>query len=687
MPLPAATIFLGAFLLFLVQPLIGKYILPWFGGSPAVWTTCMVFFQTLLLAGYVYAHLVSKLGARAQAVVHGVLLLASVAMLPIVPDPSATAGNAHPVGQIFLLLLSSVGLPYVTLAATGPLLQSWITPWIWPSIALGRPGRSPYWLYSLSNAGSLLALLSFPFVLEPSLDRLAMARWWGVGYVVFAASCAACGLIMTRRSNRSHLAITADESHRETSSIAHWTRALDRVMWIMLPACGSILLLAVTNQLCQDVAVVPFLWVLPLSLYLVTFVLCFQSERLYWRPMYMAGLALAMILTAVMIRWNPAIELQIAGFSVVLFVSCMSCHGELYRLRPPPRELTSYYMLSALGGALGGVFVALIAPLIFTRFLELPIGLVAAAALVLTATFRDGRSRLAGGKPRWIWLAMLPAFLIPSEMLRSMAFKPIGDAIVATRDFYGMLGIYEHQNGRLRELRHGRINHGVQFTDQARRNSPTSYYGETSGVGLALLHLQPAHARRVGIVGLGAGTLAAYGKKDDDLRFYEINPAVERLARSYFTFLADSPARIEIIPGDARLSLERESDQHYDLLILDAFSSDAIPVHLLTAEAFDVYRRHVDLAHGVIAVHISNHHLDLKPVVRAAARRLDVDAAVIRNDADDTRAINSSTWVLLTGNRAFLDSDPIRARTQEADSEQEEVLWTDDFTNLLGILK
>jgi hypothetical protein len=678
MPLLAATIFLSAFLLFLVQPLIGKYILPWFGGSPAVWTTCMLLFQTLLLLGYVYAHVLTKLRSRTQAIVHAVVLIGSVAMLPIVPDPGwKPAPGDEPVGRILLLLLASVGLQFTALAATGPLLQSWI--------ARHTPSRSPYWLYALSNAGSLIALLSFPFVLEPMVDRLTLSRWWSIGFVIFATLCAACAVLQIRIP-RDPVPRGRSAASDEAASAIPLTRAVDRVLWIMLPACGSILLLAVTNQLCQDVAVIPFLWVLPLSLYLVTFILSFHGERMYRRPFFIAALALAMTLTAVMIRWNPAIYIQVAGYSMVLFAGCMVCHGELYRLRPPAARLTEYYMLMSLGGALGGVFVAIVAPLIFTRYLELPIGLVATATLMLTATFRDGRSRLAGGRPRWIWLALVFAFLIPSELLRSMASRPMGNAIVSTRNFYGLLAVYEHQDGKLRELRHGRINHGVQFIDQDRSTWPTSYYSHDSGVGLAMLHLEPGRPRRIGIVGLGAGTLAAYGKSGDTFRFYEINPEVQRLARSEFTFLSQSPESIEIVPGDARLSMERESDQTYDILVLDAFSSDAIPVHLLTAEAFDIYRRHVDLERGVIAAHISNHHLDLKPVLRAAARHLGVHAAVLRNDADEAKAINSSTWVLLTRNRAFLDSEAIRLATLPPDSERE-ILWTDDFSNLLGILK
>jgi len=682
----ALTIFTGAFLLFEVQPLIGKYILPWFGGGTGVWTTCMLFFQMLLLGGYAYAHFTARwLKPRHQAVLHLALLTAALALLPITPGDSwKPDSGGNPTLQILALLTVSLGLPYFVLSSTGPLLQHWFS--------RTHPGVSPYRLYALSNAGSLLALLSFPVFFETQFTRKAQAMLWGWGLAVYAIGCGGCALKLWKAKGVESRE-TSDERLHQSTTINAQPSTFNRLMWLLLPACASVLLLATTNKICQEVAVIPFLWVLPLALYLLSFILCFDNPRWYARgPFVLALLAAWGGIGWMLFQGTTAsIQLQLGIYCAGLFICCMVCHGELYRLRPDPQHLTGYYLMIAAGGALGGLFVAVIAPLVFTDYFELQWGLLLCGLLLLLICARDPA---AGGFKRWrmpAGLCLLGGLAAFGTTLWWQADKSSAMAVYRSRNFYGVLTVYElHKDEPTQhffQLSHGRTVHGFQYVDPIRAAWPTGYYSEQSGVGLALHALSPGR-RRIGMVGLGTGTLASYGRAGDYVHIYEINPEVERLANSWFTYLTNCPGRVEITTGDARLSLERESPQNFDLLALDAFNSDAVPVHLLTREAFAIYERHLK-TNGIIAVHVSNLSLNLEPVVANLAREFQYQTATIDSvTPHDKPWILPSVWMLLSHNGERLNSPTIRDATRPPETSSTSVpLWTDDFASLFQILR
>jgi hypothetical protein len=853
----ALSIFTGAFLLFQVQPLIGKYILPWFGGAPAVWTTCLLFFQVVLLGGYAYAHFLSQwLKPRAHVIVHLALLATALALLPITPsDAWKPTSSDNPTLRILALLAVSLGLPYFVLSSTGPLMQQWFSQ--------ANPGRSPYRLYALSNVGSLLALVSYPFFVETHFTRKAQAAMWGWGLVAFVLFCAFCASRVWRvQSPKSKVQTPGDPVHSphpvvgapgaqelapagpaiEAASNVHASRithhspnithhspgithhvsritppasritlpnprlaapqqsggatpndlrpsTLDRLLWLLLPACASMLLLAITNKMCQDTAVIPFLWVLPLALYLVSFIVCFDNPRWYKRPFFTLALVAVQgpICWAMSRRVETPLLLLLTIYSAGLFVCCMVCHGELYRLRPDPRHLTSFYLTISAGGALGGVFVAVVAPLLFQDYYELHWGLLLCGALLLTVCLVEAPASSAHASPNyqptseWRWLAWLLPFpillgfdrllvglaslrpeiglegvviglrvgvgvllavllftaLATSELARPRArvlallalvlipwaarkdfasfrhwprlacyWLALGlftlsivlwvlahanaDIIVErTRDFYGVLSVLEDdKQDPIRHqfrLAHGRVIHGLQPADPIGATWPTLYYDEKSGAGLSIRAL-PHADRRVGLVGLGIGTLAAYARTNDYYRFYEINPEVLRLATSRFSYLSHCYGKVEYALGDARLSLEREPAQHFDLLVLDAFAGDAIPTHLLTREAFLLYERHLK-PKGVVAVHVSNAYLDLEPVLANIARELNYEIAVVdtKGPGDDRWWVSGSVWVLLTHDMDFLNTPTISGVSRRP-HEKRVRLWTDDFASLFQIL-
>lgn len=683
----AAATFLGAFLLFQVQPLIGKYILPWFGGGPAVWTTCMLFFQVLLLGGYAYAHLGSqRLTARTQAVLHMGLLLAALACLPIIPNPSwKPVSPDYPTWRILALLTICLGMPYFVLSATGPLMQDWFRRL--------NPGASPYRLYALSNLGSLLALLSYPFWFEPAFARKTQAVLWSWGMGVFALVCGWCAW----RLWRSKLPCPAGPSPQrvgrgkpEGPPPRHW------FFWLSLPACASLLLLAATNKLCQDVAVIPFLWVMPLALYLLSFILCFAGAKWYRRGwiVLLLWVAYGGVCVALFKGINVPIPLQVAAYAGAMFAGCMACHGELYRLRPSPRHLTAYYLMIAAGGALGGLFVGVLAPLLFQDFLEFELGLCLCLAL-LALKHLGKRSFVRLGKKLWV-----PDWAPVSLLLAAMAVilvihyqRENKGRIASERNFYGVLKVFEYDQGNprkaVRVLSSGNIIHGFQYAHPELAARPTAYYHEGSGVGLAWRLLPEQRPRRVGMVGLGVGTLAAYGRPGDVLRFYEINPDVLYEATTDFSYLSNSPARVEVILGDARLSLEREAPQEYDLLALDAFSGDAIPTHLLTREALEIYLRHL-APKGVLAVHITNRHVNLAPVLYELAVhfRLYMTYVPYQATADRPRWQYSAAWMLLTRDKSFLEQAAIQKAARQFPTKPGPAgLWTDDRASLLKLLR
>ena len=676
------TIFWGAFLLFLVQPLIARFILPWFGGGPAVWTTCMLFFQLLLLGGYAYAHFsISRLTPRRQVITHLVLLALAVALLPITPgDAWKPTDGSHAAGHILRLLLGCLGLPYLVLSATGPLLQAWFSK--------ANPGVSPYRLYALSNVGSLLALLIYPFYLEPQLSRQAQADGWSWGLAIYAGLTAWCGLKVWKSAAADG---ETSKSAEEEAPASAWRKLL----WFALPACGVMLLLAITNKLCQDIAVVPFLWVLPLSLYLLSFIISFDSPRWYhrgfWLPLLaiLLGLVLQNLYKA---ESHPDITPLATLYLGTMFVACMVCHGEVYRLRPGASRLTGFYLSLSAGGAAGGLFVALAAPFVFPDYFELHLALFLTAALVLIVLRQDPTRPFREGQARWAWAVPFVALAALGYGLADVATTSLRGSLSTTRGFYGVLKVNDNDAGNdglhHLTLQHGATIHGLQYVDPEKRTDPSSYYTSTSGIGRLLRAHKPGGGRRVGAIGLGCGTLAAWGRPGDTFRFYEINDDVARLATSTFTYLKDSKAKTELVMGDARLSMEREANQQYDVIVLDAFSSDAIPVHLLTLEAFDHYQRHLK-PDGAIVVHVSNRYLDLHPVVYRIADKIGFPAITIDDNdtAYEDAGFYGSDWIIMTRNQVLLQQPLIRDVTKETVEFPARIMyWTDERSDLLSIL-
>lgn len=908
----AVTIFLSAFLLFQVQPLTGRYILPWFGGGPSIWTACMLFFQILLLGGYLYSHLLtSRLSPRRQVQVHGVLVLLSLLWLPIAPDVSwkPTAGEA-PLSRILLLLAATVGAPYFVLSTTGPLMQRWFT---WTS-----PGTSPWRLYALSNVGSLLALLSYPFVFEPVLTLRSQVVSWSVLYLCYGILAGLCTIPVWRMGQAllsgvvGAGAVSGDAVRGADDERTPRPSLTTMGLWLLLAAASSVMFLATTNQLCIDVATVPFLWILPLSLYLLSFILCFDSPHWYNRTVFAVLLMVGcpVVCDVLLDGADAGLVLQIAVFSTVLFAGCMCCHGELYGLRPATRWLTLYFVVISAGGALGGLFVALGAPRLFSGYYEYHSGLGLVSLAVFLAMVRQRVWLLTPRLPFWVLAAASAAqvlvvsrwFLVPVEAnlsdtdwttlvagfgvlvaggllvtglqresvgrlsvlwvclglleacwltgfvwwqapaaflekfvgageageesvvglspgvlrwfplicvlfsltailvywsfsrgtvrMRSvyamlcggvagtllllgaagveLAIKQTvsallytavsgvlldvaargfrgrgkpelglflvvpgatlllvlglrlweiyeadakqGNVVAVSRNFYGVLRVrrYEAESedeydaeGNLLpakvSLTHGQIRHGFQFEDDYWCRQPTTYYGYESGLGLAIQSARAqarsgdGHGLKVGVVGLGTGTIAAYGRRGDVFRFYEINPDVVELStKGVFTYLADCEAEKTVVLGDARIMLEHElgqegGSQQFDVLAIDAFSSDAIPVHLLTTECAEIYRRHLRSG-GVLAVHISNRFLDLAPVARGMARHLGWQAIEVSNGNDDTTGVFGSTWFLLTESRAVIEDAAIEGAATLASESDRVLQWTDDYSGLWQVL-
>src|SRR5262245_954000 len=670
MILYAFTIFTSAFLLFLVQPIIAKQILPWFGGSAAVWTTCLVFFQVLLLAGYAYADWTTrKLAARKQAVLHIVLLVASLASLPIIPGAAwKPAGDEDPAWRILGLLTVTIGLPYFLLSTTGPLVQAWF--------ARSFPAGTVYRLFALSNFASLLALLSYPFFFEFWVTTRVQSWGWSAAYVAFAALCAASALYSLRRQPG------ADLHEATTQHYAPPPGPRDYLWWLLLAAMGAGMLLAVTNHITHDVASVPFLWILPLTLYLLSFILCFEGRGWYQRRILIGPLlvvvcamAWAMHEERGIMDLKEAVPLGLLG----LFLMCMFFHGELAASKPAPRYLTRFYLMVSLGGALGGIAVGLAAVKVFNTYYEFGVGLIVTLLIAAYAT-------------RSLHQA------VPMLVLAAVGFSGFHvyayiqylsrDTLVMTRNFYGTLRVKNiggaEDKDAARRLMHGVIMHGEQYRSPERRGEPTTYYGATSGIGRALTAIDGA-GTRVGVVGLGTGTLAVYGRKGDVYRFYEINPQVVEVANRDFTYLSDSGATIEHVLGDARLSMEREPPQSYDVLVIDAFSSDSIPVHLITREAMEVYLRHMKPG-GVVAFHVTNRFLHLAPVVKRIADAGGLHAALIADDAEHSDLARTD-WVLVTRDPGLLAREEIAKATSQIDEIRGLGVWTDDFNNLFQILK
>lgn len=674
----ATTIFLSALLLFLVQPIIAKQLLPWFGGSASVWTTCMVFFQSLLLAGYAYSDWLARKASGWQARIHTVLGCASLAMLPIVPSLAwrPTDGD-HPIGRILLLLTATVGLPFFVLSTTGPLVQAWF--------ARAYPHARVYRLYALSNIGSVLALAAYPIAIEPMLNVRSQALVWSGAYATFVVFVIVCAWLAASRPAVQPLV------RGEQSGVSAPPSGRQQLLWCALSALGSTLLLTVTAHVQQNIASVPFLWILPLAIYLLTFILCFDGQGWYrprlfrvaalvCAPLLIAGLTYRLSDTGMPQRGLMSVWHALPLYMVGLFVLCMFCHGELAARKPPARHLTRYFLMVSLGGAAGGVVVGIIVPLVLHAMFELPLAI---ALLVLLAAMMHAQ---------WMRKVALVSFVICAVAAWQFVRATWNDALLLHRDFYGALRIValgSKDDGNLTwQLMHGTIVHGAQIKVAPWSQAPTTYYGERSGVGRAIDIMRQVRSgpQRIGLVGMGTGTLAAYGRAGDVYRFYELSPAVLQIANSHFSYLKDSAASIETVLGDARLSLEAEPAQRFDVLAVDAFSSDSIPVHLLTQEAMQLYARHVR-EDGVVAFHISNRYLKLAPIVKQLADSVGMHAVYMPNVPDPKTPEHPSEWVLVTPNRELADTFLGWKLGNQIAAVPGLRPWTDDYNNLLQVMR
>ena len=665
------TIFLSAFLLFQVQPLIGKMILPWFGGSASVWTTCMLFFQATLLFGYVYSHwIVKALSPFKQSMLHITLLLISLSLLPLAASEQwKPDGSEDPTLQILGLLLVSIGLPYFVLSTTGPLIQAWF--------ARERTGGIPYRLFALSNFGSMLALLSYPIAFEPALPTKWQSFSWSSLYLIFVA---ACGVLAWRNRNSEALVQSESDTSRPP-------KASQLLIWILLAACPSILMVADTSFLTENIAPIPMIWVAPLALYLLSFIICFENSSWYQRkiflPLFVVALFVLTYLPTMGLNELPVlVSMGINLFS--FFIICMVCHGELARQQPNSRYLTTYYLMLAVGGVMGGFFVGIVAPSLFTENYELSIGIILSGLVVALVflsknNFKTSVLRTVTAMGMLGFLVLISAIRINDHMQDSTGIE------FTNRNFYGTLKVYTNEKSGYKTMQHGQISHGSQFIDPKKALEPTTYYVRESGVGKAILIKSDSPSPiKVGVVGLGVGTLAGYGKKDDIYRFYEINPTVIDVAKKHFTFLSKSPSIMEYVLGDARLRLEQEPNQKFDVLVIDAFSGDSVPVHLLTKEAFSHYFRHLK-PDGVLALHITNRFLNLKPVVKSAADAFGQDIKVITHEGTAGNDGYRSEWALISKDKNFF-KHVLLVNAKDIEAPKNFKLWKDDYSSLISIL-
>lgn len=661
------TIFLSAFLLFLIQPMIAKVILPDFGGGAAVWTVCMLFFQSLLLAGYCYAYLLNRwLQPRLQLFMHGVLVLLAAFTLPIAVDTKMI--ETSPQFAILASLFSAIGVPYLILSANAPLIQRWF--------AYDKPTISPYKLYALSNVGSLLGLLVYPFVIEPYMSlKLQLDVWTGIYWLFALCSLSLIVMLFNR----------LDNSVGDKEKVIDGTKLVDISLWVVLSACGVVALLAVTNAMSQNISSIPFLWLLPLSLYLISFILCFSHEQVSQRRVWFIATAIALPFSLLLFFFASlfSISVQVILFSLILLSICMLAHGELARLKPAVSGLTVYYLAMSVGGVIGGLFINFGAPFIFDQFVEFP--LINWCVLVLIFILMCKQYMEVSKPVLWIALVYL--------LVNGGAFVSINNLyqrfdVVADRNFYGQLAVKDLQvNGfNERRLVDGSTSHGTQSLNALDKSVPLSYYRRNTGVAAAIDSLQAKGKINALVIGLGAGTLAAYGKQEDTFEFLEINPLVKEYATSYFTYLSTSKADVSVTIGDGRQLLQLYPDDYAHVLVVDAFSSDAIPVHLLTLEALELYRDKI-VDNGIVALHISNSHLDLVPLVYGLAQKTKLAAAFVLTQGDQ-RDENTAQWILLSKHPSVLDTIAInRVKSSWPRSIEHPVIWTDDYSNLLSVLK
>jgi len=664
------TIFLGAFLLFLVEPMAAKQLLPVLGGSSAVWLTCLVFFQTTLLLGYLYAHWITRCQATTwRRHVYLVTLAAGVLLLIAqrIHPAEAAHGSGHPVTTIFTTLATTIGLPFLLLSATSPLLQVWFQ--------RAKGGAIPFRLFALSNFGSLLALIAYPFVVEPNITLKLQRTLWSLGFILYAALCA----VLERQLPGPPTTFPTEEAPPVpgASTKAKW-------LWFLLPMAAAMQLSAVTSHLTVNIAAIPLLWMLPLAIYLLTFILAFEFPMMYRRGIVvrllvvmLASLGYAISKTDV----SLPIGIAILFFLAECFLAGLFCHSEAYALRPErPTETTLFYLLIAAGGAAGTFFIGIASPMIFSANYDLAISFFVTAALAIAVTWSDGWPQ------RLLWSTAAALLLFFAIMLRTAYAR---EAIVEVRNFYGTLRVKQMtgpHGGTERMLLNGTIQHGTQLFAPGLTRTPTTYYADDSGIGLALHHCCDAHPRNIAVIGLGTGTIATYGTANDRIRFYEINPLVRPIAQNLFTYLRDSPAQISFADGDARTSLTREEPQNFNVIAVDAFSGDAIPLHLLTIEAITLYKKHL-APDGILAFHVSNQYLNLAPEIGLLASAADMQARLIESQPDDALGAYRATWILLSSSPTFFDQPEAEAAATIVPSDSRLRVWTDDYSSILPILQ
>jgi len=663
------TVFLSAFLLFLVEPMAAKELLPALGGAAAVWIACLVFFQLALLFGYVYAHWIGRQASHGGRI-HLAVLVVAIAIVGLTTRLrlDLSGGAAHPVTTIFTALSLSIGLPFFLLGSTSPLLQVWIS--------RSEGGPIPYRLFALSNAGSLLALVIYPALVEPYLTLKHQRAAWSVGFAIYAI------LSMVLASKRRQpVPAPASEAITDAPPASPRTKAL----WFLLPMVAAMQLSAVTAHLTSDIAAIPLLWVIPLAFYLLTFILAFEYPALYRRGIVIRFLVIMLASLGYALSKTDSslpITINILFFLVEAFFACFFCHAEVYALRPRrTSEATVFYLLLAAGGVAGTFFVGIASPLLFAANYDLPISFFLTAVLALVVTWSDGWPQ------RLLWSTGSVLLLALIVMLHIVYAR---STMLEVRNFYGSLRVKQSdtppQVQPVRLLMNGAIQHGTQLFAPGMSGVPTSYYAEDSGVGLALRYCCASAPRRIGVVGLGTGTIAAYGQHGDQLRFYEINPLVRPIAQSLFTYLRDSGAQITFADGDARTSLTREEPQNFNVLVVDAFSGDAIPLHLLTVQAMQLYQRHLAPG-GILAFHVSNQYLNLAPEIGELALAAGMSAREVNSPFNDSRGEYPASWVLVTRNRDFLESPEIVTMATRIPPIPGLNAWTDDYSSLLPILR
>ncbi len=664
-----AAVFLGAFLLFVIQPIEGKQLLPLFGGSSSVWATSLAFFTSMLFFGYLYVYVLTRANAKKQVIVHSLVVVASLAFFVIPVVAFFTTGM--PFLDVLLALLVSIGLPYFVLSTTGPLLQFWFA---------ATQKKEPYKLYALSNAASLAALAAYPFIIEPLITLRNQHVLWAALFVVYAVLClaAARGFLRTTQRATPHESVVAPA----------WKL---RVTWIAFAALPAFMLVAITTQLTQVITPMPLLWVVPLALYLVTFIVAFSGRvRLRYAPVFL------LIAVAGAYYFEPPlfggtswgdVTPRFVFYLLVLFLSGLTAHTLLYMSRPHPRHSPLFYLAIAFGGMLGCIAASIVAPLVFTDFVEFPLGLAACAALAVLVLSPHFFPRLKSGMIALTKaLAMLGVVILLMQYLSADTVAPA----VSSRNFYGKASVVFMDDFTV--LAHGSTIHGAQFTKPDLQRIPTMYYTPKSGVGRAFLFEQDTRKKqplRAGVVGLGTGALAAYCRAGDSFVFYEIDKDIDVLAKQYFSYLAHCTGS-EVRLGDARIVLQSEGDTNrsgkYDILAVDAFSNDTIPAHLLTLEAFQLYASHLRSPQSIIAVHVSNRYLDLAPVVLRLAAELRFSAAIIRDPGDPNLRGVASQWVLLAADSSDFRS-VVFANTDSAPPKNTAPVWTDDYSSILPVLR